>query len=94
MPVRQNRRANGEDRGRNSYSDQDDCNRGYRNRRGRMHHDAQRAVVCGGFNGMNVRYLDDSQQREQEQTQKDDRARCARLWAATPAVLESKSCQR
>ncbi|MGB6688809.1 MAG: hypothetical protein WBE76_13315 [Terracidiphilus sp.] len=66
MPARQNRLADGQDRNRNSYSDQDDYNGGYRNRRGRMHDDAQRAVVCGGFNRVNVRHLDDGQQREQE----------------------------
>jgi hypothetical protein len=94
MPARQNGFANGQDGSRNSYSDEDDCDGGYRNRRGRMHDDAQRAVVGGSFNRVNVRHLDDSQQREQEQTQKDDRARCARFWAATPAVLESKCCQK
>ena len=42
--------------------------RGCDRRRG-VHGDAERAVVCSGFSGVDVRYLNYGQEREQDQTQ-------------------------
>lgn len=40
-----------------------------RDRRGGMHRDAQRAMICIAFERMHVRYLHHSQQRQQDKTQ-------------------------
>jgi hypothetical protein len=56
---------------RPGYADLDEyeSGNGCRNRRRGVHGDAQWAVIGGGGIGMEVRDLDDSQQRQQDETQ-------------------------
>jgi hypothetical protein len=49
-------------------ADQDNRHREHRNRRGRLHGDAQRAVVGITFQRVHVRHLDHGQQRHQGET--------------------------
>jgi hypothetical protein len=63
----QNDGADAHDGREHADPDQGDGNRRDRDRRRRMHDDAQRAMVGGAFLRMNVRHLDYGQQREQDQ---------------------------
>ncbi len=70
MPVADDR-PRFENRGRRFDLDQDDdCSR-YRNRRGGVHDDAQRAMVGVALNGMDVRHLDYGQQRKKNKTHEE-----------------------
>jgi hypothetical protein len=74
LPAGQNSFANGKDRRRDSYSDQDDRDGSCRDRCGRMHDNAQRAMVSCGLDRMNVCDLNQGQKRKKQETQKRGRA--------------------
>ena len=67
MPVADDS-ARFENRGRRFDPNQDDHGSRYRNGRGGVHDDAQRAMIGVALDGMDVRHLDDSQQRKQDKT--------------------------
>jgi hypothetical protein len=79
---------------RASDSDQDDHHRDDRNRRRRLHRDAQLAMIGIAFQRMHVRHLDHRQHRQQGQAQQ----RCCpeSLWlsAAAPAKIWLQSGQK
>jgi hypothetical protein len=68
-------------------SDQDDCCRHYRDRRSRVHRDAQRAMVGILVQRVYVRHLDHGQYCQQGQTQKCGCPENAWLPAANPAKI-------
>ncbi len=65
----------------------------HRNRRGRVHGNAQRAVVGITVDGVDVRHLDDSQHRRQQQTQQGRRPECARPGTVLPTEIWLLLCQ-
>jgi hypothetical protein len=79
--ARLNQRRGGSD------SDQDDRGRHHRNRRRRVHGNAQRAVAGIGVERMVMRHLGHSEQRQQGQTQQSDGPESSWLRAATPAEI-------
>jgi hypothetical protein len=68
MPV-PDRRAHFKDRRWNPDRDQHHHGGSHRNRSRGVHGNAQRATVGGVFVGMDVRYLDNGQQRQQDEAQ-------------------------
>ena len=62
--------------------DQNYCGSGNRYGRGRVHHDAERAMIGIGFHRMHVRHLDKSQQRKQNQADQGHCRQSTRLCAA------------
>ena len=67
VPVT-NDRSRFEHRRRRFDLDHDDHGSRHRNGRGCVHDDAQRAMIGVALDGMDVRHLDDSQQRKQDKT--------------------------
>jgi hypothetical protein len=57
----------------------------YRDRRGRMHHDAQRATVCLNVARMQVGHLGHGQQRQQDKTHDGHQRQSTCFGAAFPA---------
>jgi hypothetical protein len=68
------------------YDDQDDRCRHRRNRRRRVHSDAQRAMIGIPVQRVHMRHLDHGQQGQQDQTQKSRYPKSAWLPAA-PAEI-------
>jgi hypothetical protein len=87
IPAGCGRRAGRNYRRRRSDFDQNDCRSGHRDRRGRVHHGAERAVIGGGVERVDVGDLDDSQQREQKQANHGSRVCGARFAMATAGRL-------
>jgi len=71
VPVT-NDRSRFEHRRRRFDLDQDDHGSRHRNGRGCVHDDAKLAMVGIALSGMDVRYLDHGQQRQQDKTHKGD----------------------
>ncbi len=71
MPAGLHRLAYSEHGRRDSHADEDDDGGRRGDRRRRVHDDAQWAVVGGGLNGVDVRHLDNGQQRKQDQAHYD-----------------------
>jgi hypothetical protein len=69
------------------HSDQDDRGRHHRNRRGRVHCDAQRAMVGITVQRVHMRHLDHGQQGQQGQAQKSGCPESAWLPAANSAEI-------
>jgi len=92
MPVAHDR-ARLEYRRRRFNLDQNDHGSRYRNGRGCVHDDAQRAMVGVALNGMDVRHLNDGQQRKHGKTHNG----CDRpgAWPGEKLSAEfcTKSCQ-
>jgi hypothetical protein len=80
-------RARLEDQRRALDPDQNDHGRNWRNRRRRVHGDAQRTMVGVAVGRMDVGHLDQGQQRQQGQTQQSPRPESAWLPAADPAQI-------
>jgi hypothetical protein len=94
MPIRQDGRTHC-DHGRwRADADQDDDDGGHRDRRGRVHHNAEGAVVGVGIVGVDVRHLRNGQQGEQNQAHYRGSARCACPRASTAAGLCLQSTQK
>ena len=55
-----------DDRRRGTHLNKEDDSGGHRGRRRGMHHDTQRAMIGVAYLGMGVSYLDDRQQRQQD----------------------------
>jgi len=89
MPARLHRFAKGKHGRRKAHRDENDDEGGRSHRRGRMQNDAERAVIGGGLHRMHVRYLDESEQGEQDKAQNR-----LRVHVAMPAGLEPRTCQR
>lgn len=70
--------------------DDDGCDR---DRRSRVHHNAERAMVGVVFDGMDVRHLDHCQQRQQDKAQHGYCRPGAWLSAAFSAEMCLQSCQ-
>lgn len=62
--------------------DQDDNGGGYGDGRCRVHHDAERAMVGVAIDGMDVRHLNDGQQRQQNKTHHRECRKSPRFGAA------------
>jgi hypothetical protein len=86
MPVADIRARLNNRRG-SSHFDQDNRSRHHRNRRSRVHRDAQRAMVGIPVQRMHVRHLDHGQQRQQGQAKKSGCPESAWLPAANPAKI-------
>jgi len=69
------------------HTDQNDRCRHHRNRRRRVHCDAQRAMVGIALQGMHVRHLDQDQKHQQGQAKNSGRPESAWLPAAKPAKI-------
>jgi hypothetical protein len=92
MPVTDDR-AGLENRGRHFDLDQDNHGGRYCNGGGGVHDDAQRAVVGIVLDGMDVRYLDYGEQRQQDKAHHGrDRPR-NRPGAKSSAEMSLESCQ-
>lgn len=65
-----------------------------RNRRGRVHGHAERAMVGIAIERMDVRYLDHGQQRQQRQTQQSAGPESSRLRGAHSAEMWLELCQQ
>ena len=91
MPVPNNRaRLIDLGRGLNSNKNNHCCN--CRNRRSRLHRNAERALVGVAIEGVGVRHLDHREQCEQDQTHKNGRLGNVLLPAALSTIC-LKSCQ-
>lgn len=79
-------------------ADEDNDQQREHNRRGRVHDDAERAVVGVGIQGMIVRHLRGSEQNEQNQADQGGGARGANACPAMSASLSheffQKRCER
>jgi hypothetical protein len=93
MPV-PNGRSRLKYRGGDFDLDENDDRSHNRDRRRRMHRDAQRAMVGIAFERMHVRHLDHGQQRQQDKTQHGDHRQSTWLCAAFPAEICCESCQQ
>lgn len=76
-----------------SKAHQNHHGREHRNRRGRVQRDAQLAMVGIAVYRMDVRHLDDGQQRQQGQTKQSGCPESPWLPAVAPAVISLESCQ-
>jgi hypothetical protein len=85
-PIPDGRAGLDERRGGHS-ADQDNDRRNHRNRRGRMHRDAQLAMVGIAIGRMDVRHLNDGEERQQDQAQESHSSESARLLEAAPAEM-------
>jgi hypothetical protein len=74
--------------------DQDDEGRGDRNRRGSVEQNAERAMVGVSVYRVDVRYLDNSEQCQQDEAHHGDHGQSMLLCAAFSAEMRLKSCQR
>lgn len=92
VPIPDERARLNERRG-GSKSDQDNHSRDDRNRRSRVHRNAQLAMVGIRVQRMHVRHLDNNQQRQQGQTHKSGCPESAWLAAAISADVGLGSCQ-
>ena len=86
MPVADDR-ARLDERGGAAEFDQDDDDGDHGHRRGRLHGDAQRAVVGIRLRGMHMRHLNHDQQRHQRQTQQNSGSKRARPAASAFAQI-------
>jgi hypothetical protein len=93
MPIGQDCRANRLNRSRSADPDQDNHHGGHRDGRGRVHDDAQRAVIGVGVEGVDVRHLHHGQKREQDEAHQSNCARCTGSCAALSADLCLQSGQ-
>ena len=75
-------------------SDQDYYSRGNRNRRRRVHRDAQRTMVGIAVQSMDMRHLDHGHHRQQSQTQQSGCPESAWLPAASAANIRLQSCEQ
>jgi hypothetical protein len=87
MPVTDDR-ARLDNRRRSPHPDQDNRSRHHRNRRCRVHGDAQRTMVRIPVQRMHMRHLDHGQKRKQGQAQKSGCPESAWL----PAVNSAEIC--
>jgi hypothetical protein len=81
-------------RRRNPNLHQHNSSGSHGNRSRRLHHDAQRATVGFALAGMQVRYLHNGQQRQQDKTQNHRQRQNARRCATFPAEICLESCQK
>jgi hypothetical protein len=86
MPVADNRARLGNRCG-TPHSDQDNRSRHHRNRRSRVHRNAQRAMVGVALQWMHVRHLDHGQKRQQGQAQNSGCSESAWLPVVNPAKI-------
>jgi hypothetical protein len=91
MPARKKCGAHGDGGSRNADGDQKDEDRGHHDGNSRVHDDAQRAVVGGAFLRVNMRHLNDGQNREQRQAH-HRRSGYPAILTAAPAWYEAALC--